>query len=285
MKHLLSLLLLFTHFISDAQNITLQVTDLESKQPVEFASILLPAYKQSFVTDERGILQLDTGIYKLPLQVTVEQFSFESKKLTIQNATKLYNVLLNPTSELLQEIIIPPANAKIKERTYGRKGEGSGKIVGVFRNYDYDNKSSGVEFGMILNTGNKLKKLKKVHWHIKEATFSSAVFGLQFYEMENGKPGKRIPHPEINFSVKNGQTGWLVLNLEDMDIYFDKTSKIAAVLKTQKITFDKDKEGGSLALNVGFAAGNVLVGRDSQFEEWVKFPMNYPFYITVDSYE
>lgn len=285
MKHLLTLLLLLTQFIANSQNITLQVTDQESKQPVEFANVLLPAYKKSFVTDERGMLQLDTSIYKLPLKLSVEQFSFESRELTLYNDTKVYNVSLNPTSELLQEIIIPPADAKIKERTYGRKGEGSGKIVGVFRNYDKGNKSSGVEFGLILSTGNKLKKLKKVHWHIKEASFSKAVFGLQFYEVENGKPTKRIPHPELNFSVKGGQTGWLVLNIEDMDIYFDKTSKIAAVLKTQKITFDKSKEEGSLALNVGFAASNVIVGRDSQFEEWMKFPMNYPFYITVDSYE
>jgi len=285
MKHLFACALFFIQFFATAQMTTIQITDQESKQPVEFASILLPGYKKSFVTDGRGILQLDTNIYKLPLKITVEQFSYESKELTLQNETKVYNVLLVPTSELLQEVIIPPANAKIKERTYGRKGEGSGKIVGVFRNYDQENKSSGLEFGMILNTGNKLKKLKKVHWHIKEASFSKAVFGLQFYEVENGKPGKRIPHPELNFSVKGGQTGWLVINMEDLDIYFDKTSKIAAVLKTQQITFDKSKGEGSLALNVGFAANNVMVGRDSQFEEWEKLPLNYPFYITVDSYE
>lgn len=284
MKHLLGCLLFFIQLLASAQNISLQVTDQESKQPVEFANVLLPAYKKSFVTDERGMLQLDAGVYRLPLKLIVEQFSFESKEVVLGNDVKVYNVLLTPTSELLQEVIIPPAHAKIKERAYGRKGEGSGRIVGVFRNYNYDNKSSGLEFGMILNTSNKLKKLKKVHWHIKEASFGSAVFGLQFYEIENGKPSRRIPHPEINFSIKNGQTGWLVVNMEDMDIYFE-ANKIAAVIKTQKITFDKNKESGSLALNTGLALSNSIVGRDSQFEEWMKLPMNYPFYITVDSYE
>lgn len=286
MKNILFLFAAFIlHTVNYAQKITLQVSNSETKEPVEFASILLPEYKKSFVTDENGIFIIDTNKYKLPLKVITEQLSFEKKETVLLNRTETYAISLNPSSELLQEIIIPPANAKIKERSFGRKGQGSGKIVGSFRNFDKENKNSGVEFGMILNTNNKLKKVKKIHWHINNSTFKQAIFGLQFYEVVNGKPGKKIPHAEINFVVGENKNGWLVLNIDDLDVYIDGNKKVAAVLKALKVEFKKNKKEGSLSLNVGFAAGNNLIGRDSQFEDWMKIPMNYPFYITVDSYE
>ncbi len=271
--------------IITAQNINLQISDSETKESIEFATVLLPDYKKSFVSNEKGIFMIDTNKYKLPLKVIVEQFGFDPKEITLQNSTSNFNIFLDATSELLQELIIPPANAKIKERIYGRTSEGSGKIAGFFKSYDSENKDSGLEFGMILNTNNKLKKIKKIHWHIGSVGFIKAVYSLQFYEVENGKPTKRIPHADIHFTIKNTDLGWNIVNVEDLDIYIDESKKVAAILKTLKVDLNKKADNNYLDVNVGFAAGNVLVGRDSQFENWMKFPMNYPFYITVDSYE
>lgn len=271
--------------ITQAQ-VTLQVSDQESKENIEFASILLPDYHKSFVTDEKGKFVVDTEQYKLPLKVIAEQFGFEQKEITLQNTTKIYNISLTPSSEILREIIIPPANAKIKERTFGRTNEGSGKIVGTFRDYSEENIHSGLEFGLIINTNNKLKKVKKIHWHINIFSLQKAVYGLQFYEVENGKPTSRITHEDINFTVTDKSKGWIVIDVEDLDIYINGTKKIAAILKTQKVETKKGTKSGSITLNVGIpAVSNTIIGRDSQYEEWVKVPMNYPFYITVDSYE
>src|SRR5690606_12974819 len=271
--------------IAQAQ-ITLQVSDEETKENIEFASILLPEHKKSFVADEHGKFLIDTNKYTLPLKVIVEQFGFDAKEITLQNATQLYNIYLNPTSELLREVIIPPKNAKIKERVFGRTSEGSGMIVGSFRNYHTENRYSGLEFGLILNTNNKLKKVKKIHWHIREFTLAKAVYNLQFYEVKNGKPTNRIPHADINFTITDKSKGWIVINTDDLDVYIDGTKKIAAILKTQKVELKKDTEEGTLALNIGIpAVSNLAVGRDSQYEEWQSGPANFPFYITVDSYE
>lgn len=281
-----SILFFFITVSSIAQTqITIQVSDNESKENIEFATILLPDYKKSFVTDEKGKFVIDTEQYKLPLKVIAEQFGFEQKEITLQNTTKIYNISLTPSSEILREIIIPPANAKIKERIYGRTNEGSGKIAGFFRSYNSENKDSGLEFGMILNTNNKLKKVKKIHWHIGSVGFIKAVYSLQFYEVENGKPTKRIPHADIHFTIKNTNLGWNIVNVENLDIYIDGSKKVAAILKTLKVDLNKKVDDNYLGVNVGVAAGNVLVARDSQFENWMKIPMNYPFYITIDSYE
>ncbi len=271
--------------IITAQNINLQISDSETKDPIDFAIVLLPDHKKSFVSNEKGIFMIDTNKYKLPLKVIVEQFGFEKQEITLQNNTNSYNIYLNPATEVLQELIIPPANAKIKERTYGRTNEGSGNIQGQMNRFDNENKDSGSEFGLIIKTNDHLKRLKKVHWHINGITFKRAIFNLQFYEVENNKPTKRIPHEELNFSINENQKGWLVLNTENKDIYLDGTKKIAAILKVQKIEFRKGENEGNLLMNVGAATSNIITLRSNIYEGWESGPMNYPFYITVDSYE
>jgi hypothetical protein len=271
--------------IITAQNINLQISDSETKESIEFATVLLPDYKKSFVSNEKGIFMIDTNKYKLPLKVIIEQFGFEKQEITLQNNTSVYNIYLNPATEVLQELIIPPANAKIKERIYGRTNEGLGKILGQMNRFDNENKDSGTEFGLIIKTSDHLKKLKKVHWHINGITFKRAIFNLQFYEVENNKPSKRIPHEELNFSINENQKGWLVLNIENKDIYLDGTKKIAAILKVQKIEFNKGENEGYILMNIGAATSNITTLRSNIYEGWESGPMNYPFYITVDSYE
>ena len=271
--------------IITAQNINLQISDSETKESIEFATVLLPDYKKSFVSNEKGIFMIDTTKFKLPLKVIIDHFGFEKKEIIIQNNNSLQTVFVEALSELLQEIIIPPANAKIKERIYGRTNEGSGRIQGQMNRFNNENKDSGTEFGLIIKTNDYLKKLKKVHWHINGITFKRAVFNLQFYEVENNKPTKRIPHTELNFSINENQKGWLVLNTENKDIYLDGTKKIAAIIKVQKIEFNKGEKEGYLIMNVGAATSNIMTLRSNIYEGWESGPMNYPFYITVDSYE
>lgn len=264
--------------------VTLQISDQESKENIEFATVLLPDYKKSFVTDEKGKFVIDTQKYKLPLKVIAEQFGFEQKEITLQNTTNIYNISLTPSSEILREIIIPPANAKIKERIYGRTNEGSGNIKGSFRSYNENNKDSGLKFGMILNTNNKLKKIKDIHWYLTGIDFKKAIYGIEFFEVENGKPTKRIPHADIHFIVTNKSKGWINVNVNDLDIYIDGHKKVAAIFKTLKVEINKDQKN-YLLTNVGFATANTFVFKDSEFDDWQKIPMNFPFYITVDSYE
>src|SRR5690554_2664315 len=272
--------------IAQAQ-ITIQVSDEETKETMEFANILLPEHKKSFVADEHGKFFIDTNKYLLPLKVIVEQFGFEPKEITLQNATGLYNVYLNPESELLREVIIPPKNAKIKERTYGRTNENTGKFKGEDSTHNYNQNSvdTDYEFGMIINIKNKFIKVKKIHWHINDFTYKRAFFSVYFYEVANSKPTKRIPHEKLNFILTNKNNGWNTINVEDLNIYISGHKKIAVVLKQQKVAFEKGKNEGAFFQNIGLTMGNTFVTRFSQYDEWLTLPANFPFYITVDSYE
>src|SRR5690554_3225489 len=271
--------------IAQAQ-ITIQVSDEETKETMEFASILLPEQKKSFVADEHGKFFIDTNKYPLPLKVIVEQFGFEPKEITLQNVNSFYNVCLNPTSELLREVIIPPKNAKIKERIFGRTNENIGKFKGEDSTHNYNQNSvdTDYEFGMIINIKNKFIKVKKIHWHINEFTYKRAFFSVYFYETKNGKPTKRIPHQNINFILTTKNNGWNTINVEDLNIYISGHKKIAVIIKQEKVEFEKDKKEGAFFYNVGLTMGNTFVTRTHN-SEWLTLPANFPFYITVDSYE
>lgn len=283
MKNILLLVFsLFTSTLITAQT-TVEIIANDTKKPIDFATILLPDYKKSFVANEKGIFNVDVSTYKLPLKIIIDHYGYEKKEVLLNSHSS--TVYLDVQSEILQEIIIPPTNAKIKERTYGRKNEGSGRIQGQITRIDDTNKNSGIQFGMIINTNENLKKIKKIHWHINKITFIKAVINLQFYEVENGKPSKHIPHSEINFTITENQKGWLVINVENKDIYIDGSKKIAAILKVQKVAIKKGDDSGNIIMNVGGTATNFLALRSNIYDEWETGPMNYPFYITVDSYE
>jgi len=278
------ILFLFTFItqITFAQNVKFQVNDKQTKEPVEFATILLPDYKKNIISNEKGLIILDAQKYKFPLKVIIDHFGYEKKEIILQNNNSLQITFIEPSSELLQEIIIPPANAKIKERTYGRTNEGSGIMSGEDSSSSYN---TSYEFGMLMNTKEKFLKVKKIHWHLEGFTFKRGYFSVYFYEVKNGKPSKRIPHQNINFILSNKNRGWNIINIEDMDLYISGHKKIAVIIKQQKVEFDDGKKEGSFFQNIGLTTGSTFFTRASSNSEWLAIPASIPLYITVDSYE
>lgn len=279
---LLLFLFTFTTHITFAQNVKLQINDKQTNETVEFATILLSDYKKSFISNEKGLIILDAQKYKFPLKVIIDHFGYEKKEIILQNNKSLQITFIEPSSELLQEIIIPPANAKIKQRTYGRTSEGSG--IGIGEDSSGSPKTS-YEFGMVMNIKEKFLKVKKIHWHLEGFTFKRGYFSVYFYEVKNGKPYKRIPHQNINFILSNKTRGWNNINIEDMDLYLSGYKKIAVIIKQQKIEFQEGKNEGSFFQNIGLTTGSTFFTRASPDDEWLAIPASIPLYITVDSFE
>ncbi|RRA95390.1 hypothetical protein [Paenimyroides viscosum] len=272
----------FTTQITFAQNVKLQINDKQTKEAVEFATILLPDYKKSLISNEKGLFILDAQKYKFPLKVVIDHFGFDKKEIILPNSNSLKIIFIEPSSELLQEIIIPPANAKIKERTYGRTSEGSGIMSGEDSSSSYN---TSYEFGMIINIKEKFLKVKKIHWHLEGFTFKRGFFSVYFYEVKNGKPYKRIPHQNINFILSHKTRGWNTINIEDRDFYLSSYKKIAVIIKQQKVEFNDGKKEGSFFQNIGLTSGSTFFTRTSPDDEWLAIPASIPLYITVDSYE
>lgn len=72
-----------------AQQVKLQISNKETKEPIEFATVLLPDYKKSFTANENGLFVVDAKKYNFPLNVVIETFGFEKKSVALQNLKDL----------------------------------------------------------------------------------------------------------------------------------------------------------------------------------------------------
>ncbi len=284
MNYFLLLLTAFPIITNAQQTVKGQLIDADSEQTIAYATISVPSLKTSTISKPDGSFEFfvpDAKDYTL----NIEAWGYHSKETSVNELRTNQQITLNEAPELLPEMFIPPKNAKITKRTYGRTNEGSGLMIGSAQSYDKDNYDKGLEFGMIMkNKG--LSELQSFHLHLNSISYKKVTYRLMFYEVKNGLPFKKINHQEVIFSITDKNKGWLKLDLSDKSIFLDESiRKFAVVLSLVNIEFAKDKPTGSLSFNLGTAVGNMIVGRDNKFEEWHKLPFNIPMYISVHTYK
>lgn len=284
MNYILLFLTALPAIASAQQTVKGQLIDAESKRTIAYATISAPSLKTSTLSKPDGsfeILLPDAKDYTL----NIEAWGYHPKEIILNELQNNRQVMLDEAPELMPELFIPPKNAKITKRTYGRTGEGSGLMVASVQSYDKNNYDKGLEFGMIMkNKG--LSELQSFHLHLNAITYKKITYRLTLYEVKNGLPSKKINHQEVIFSITDKNKGWLKLDLSDKSIFLDESiSKFAVVLSLVNVEFAKDSQMGNLSFNLGTAIGNLIVGRDSKFDEWHKLPFNIPMYITVNTYK
>ncbi len=280
MKKLLFLLLITV--VAKAQNIQGTLINSETKEPIAYATIKNEKLKKSILSKSDGKFIFNEDIKDDDI-LEIEAWGFESKEISVSDLKKGETISLVEIPDLLPEMIIPPANAKISYKNYGRTNEGSGFVTGESQNYKKEDYDKGAEFGIIVSNKG-LSELQSFHLHIGSNDSKKLIYRLQFYDVKNGKPNNRINHEEILLSINNKDTGWLVLDLTGKNIFIDSdTSKFAITLKLVDAEFDS--EYSFIRFNSGFATKNQIVVKDSEYEHWIKMPLSLPMYVKAKVYK
>ncbi|WP_177762232.1 carboxypeptidase-like regulatory domain-containing protein [Flavobacterium sp. I3-2] len=276
------LFLLFISFVAKAQSVQGTLINSETKEPIAYATVKINDLKKSILSKTNGTFSLDEELKENSL-IEIEAWGFEKKQITLSDLKKNKILELTESVEMLPELIIPPANAKISYKNYGRTNEGSGMMVAEAQTYRKEDYDKGTEFGIIVSNKG-LSELQSFHIHLKENQAKKLILRLQFYDVKNGKPNNRINHEEILLSITNKDAGWLVLDLTEKNIFIDSDiSKFAFTLKLVDAEFDSDY--ASLLFNISASLSNQIIGRDSEFEEWTKIPMSIPMYVKAKVYK
>lgn len=276
------LFLLFISFVAKAQTIQGTLINSETKEPIAYATVKIDEFKKSILSKSNGTFSFDEELKESTL-IEIEAWGFEKKQITISDLKKNKILELTESAEVLAELIIPPANAKISYKDYGRTNEGSGLMKAQAQTYHKEDYDKGTEFGMVVSNKG-LSELQSFHIHLNENQAERLTLRLQFYDVKNGKPNNRINHKEILLSITNKDTGWLVLDLTEKNIFIDSDiSKFAFTLKLVDAEFDS--EYASLLFNISASLSNQIIGRDSEFEEWTKIPFSIPMYIKAKVYK
>ena len=276
------LFLLFISFVAKAQTIQGTLINSETKEPIPYATIKNGELKKSVLSKSDGKFVFNEDLKDDSL-LEIEAWGFENKKITISDLKKNNILELIESVELLPEMIIPPANAKISYKNYGRTNEGSGLMKAQAQTYHKDDYDKGTEFGIIVSNKG-LSQLESFHIHLSENQAKKLILKLQFYEVKNGKPSKKINHDEVFLSITNNENGWLVLDLTEKNIFIDSDiSKFAFTLKL--VDADFDSESASLLFNTGATVSNQLILKFSEYENWTKIPFSIPMYIKAKVYK
>lgn len=276
------LFLLFISFVAKAQTIQGTLINSETKEPIPYATVKINDLKKSILSKTDGTFTFDEE-HKENTLIEIEAWGFEKKQITFSDLKKNNILELTETFEMLPELIIPPANAKISYKNYGRTNEGSDFVTGESQNYKKEDYDKGAEFGIVVSNKG-LSELQSFHIHIGSNDSKKLIYRLQFYDVKNGKPNNRINHEEILLSITNKDAGWLVLDLTDKNIFIDSDiSKFAITLKLVDAEFDS--EYSFIRFNSGFATKNQIVVKDSEYESWVKMPLSLPMYVKAKVYK
>lgn len=285
MKHLFLFLLVSPLFCS-AQSVKGRLLNKETSVGVSYASIGVNNEKTGTVSNADGYFELNLPNAEDTQKITVSALGYHPKEVSIGSLKKASIIYLEEAPEELAALIIPPKNARIKKRIYGRTNEGSGNIVMSSSSQDVDiqNIKEGYETGVMLqNKG--LSQLNDFNLHIAKNPTKLIKYRLTLYEVKNGEVGSRIPHQDIIIVIRDGKTGWLKTNLEDYNIYLEKDiKKFAATLTLlERKSIEKEPKENVL-FNTGLAVNQKLVIRENINGKWLKIPLSLPMYFNATSY-
>lgn len=108
MKSILLLLIItFSSFCLHAQQIKINgaVNDSVAQTPIVNASIVVKGKISGTITNSKGAFDLTVDHIKLPFTIVISSVGYASKEITINKADNNINVVLKPTSLLLNEVV------------------------------------------------------------------------------------------------------------------------------------------------------------------------------------
>jgi len=259
MKLQLTLILALLNFTLFGQNIVEGfIKNADTQEPIPFVNI-------GIINKDKGTVSNDQGFFSLEIPdefnldtLRISSIAYHTKSYIINDFFKIINtntgIELLPEVVTLNEIIVSTKN--LKETILGNKTK-SKRLRGGFRNAPL-----GHELGIKIKLKNKQTSIEKFQTHITSNTGTSMKFRLNFYDIKNKLPNKRIVNENIIFQigVKNGD---FTLDLSKYNIVLNDDFYFTVEL------IDNQKEGEEIFFSAGLL-GNPILTRQTSQGAWKK---------------
>jgi hypothetical protein len=181
-----------------------------------------------------------------PLSMLVKDF------LTILKTKP--TIKLIPDITELNEVVV--TSEKLKEKIVGNKTT-SGKFRGGFRNA-----SLGHEVGIKIKIKNSPTYIKKFHANVTSNTSETMKFRMNFYNIKNGLPNKKIIRENIIFLI-NVKEGEFTLDLDKYNIIVEEDFYCTIEL------IENQKADDEIFFSAGFM-GKTMAYRVTSQGKWDK---------------
>lgn len=234
------LILLLIPLTQDVYCQSYVIQDATKKFPISYATISFGNGNGLFA-DENGVFQFSQKWYSDIDSLYISALGYKEKALSIKNAPK--TILLTPDVSELQEVVITSENLG----KYRTRKKNSVIHDNYFRCWLPTVESEIAVF--FPRDPLKSTKIASVVLPVKmEASDGSSsgkkqsfstLFKMQFYENDNGFPGKRIPGDNIIFRITNNDKTNFELDISEYKVFIPKNGVFVSV----QVLGYTDKEG------------------------------------------
>jgi len=229
------------------------IQNSKNLEPLAYVNIGIVNKDIGTTSNENGEFELNIPIKFTGDSLTFSYVGFETLTVSITKLLddKKIEINLLEKLKLLDEVILISKKPKIKKigiRAHNPLLQGSisskdGKDI--------------IEFGQLIKLKNRGTHIISAHLYLNYLkNIDSALVRINFYNRENGKPGKRIIHKNIQKKL-NLKKGWIDINLEENEIYLEEDFYITyEILPNKKRSEYLISYGGKLGGTNGFMRMN-----------------------------
>jgi hypothetical protein len=244
------------------------IKDAETNQPLPYVNIGISNKSVGTVSNEKGEFRL-----KLPSNVrdndtlVFSYIGYESVKKVISDLNSPVQISMNPSEDQLEEVVLDTRAAKPKR--IGRTNNGLGMMhYNFYTVYEEEvddrlSKELGMKFRL-----NKDCRVEKFNVSISQNEFKTLKFRLNIYTLKDDLPDKLIISDNIIFELKDEQTGWYTVDLDQYDIFLREELE-TVVITIQWVESEKaDAESKFFSIPVSQSPFNKVYFRDKAMDSW-----------------
>lgn len=237
------------------------INDSETESPIAYVNIGIVNKNIWTVSDADGNFELEIPLELEKDSIRLSSIGYRPKSMIAKDFITMLKtspvVKLLPDITELNEVVV--TSKKLKEKVLGNKTE-SEKFRGGFRN-----STLGYEVGIKIKIKDSPTYIESLHANVTSNTSESMKFRLNFYNIKDGFPNKKIVKENIIFPI-NVKEGEFTLDLDKYNIVVDDDFYCTIELIEDQ---EQDEE---IFFSAGFL-GNTMAFRETSQAEWRKTGM------------
>ena len=248
-----------------------EITDAKTRLPLAYVNIGILEKDAGTVSNERGKYELHIKPGMENDTVRVSMIGYKAEQFVVKDllSHRLNNIELEYEIGKLKEVVITAQGLKTKNLGNNT----TSRFISTGFGYD----QLGAEIGIKINVREQPTFVDTFNFNISYNRLSArALFRLNIYEIESGKPSKNIMTENVIIPIEAKQTGLISVDLKEYNI--ELRDDVIATLEWVKNEGENYK-GEAIFFSLGVFNSGTLIKRASQgkFKKYSKMGVGMNF--------
>lgn len=241
---------------TDYSSVQGKIQDFKTGAALAFVNIGISKHEIGTVTNEDGRFELRIKPKMENDTIKISMIGYKTRMLTVKELLKQREneIKLKEETKQLQEVVVTTQG--LKKKNLGNKT--TSKFISTGFGYD----KLGAEMGIKVNVRKRPTFVDAFNFHISYNRLSAkALFRLNVYEVEKGRPSRNIMTENIIIPINPKQTGLISVDLIPHNIVLK--DDVIVTLEWVK-NEGENKKGEGIFFSLGVLNSGTFIKRSSQ---------------------